>query len=202
MAPYAALFFFCGLFSRLRVEYIHLFKIIPKVFPFVRSEHSQRKTNECPKVHNRIMSAVMLTQFMYLRMAVVAAGNTVVGAGSFNLLIFQPSVFEALVLESRLEESAAPAATVIIRFVGLHINKVFFSNYRFHYKPEIFGYRIAIAFSDNLTGVLYRKFDFKILVPVGIDFELSFTYPFRIIFINVLYFKIMLKVEFFQSGPD
>jgi len=49
---------------------------------------------------------------------------------------------------------------------------------------------------------LYGKLDFKILVPVGIDFESSFPDPFGIIFVNIFYFKIVLKVEFFQSGPD
>ncbi len=73
------------------MEYINLFKIISQVFPFIRPEYSQRKTNECPHVHYRIMTAVMLAQFMNLGMAVMAAGNTVVSACGFNLGIFQSS---------------------------------------------------------------------------------------------------------------
>jgi hypothetical protein len=148
------------------------------------------------------MTAVMLAQFMNLGMAVMAAGNAVVGSGSLNLLIFQSSVFEALILEPRLQESAAPAATVIIGSVGMHVYKIFFADHRFHNESEIFGYRIAIALSDNLAWILNCKFDFQILVPVGVDFESPFTNPLGIIFINVLNFEIVLKVEFFQSGPD
>ena len=42
----------------------------------------------------------MLTQFMDLRMAVVAGGNTVVRTGSFNLLVFNSAVFKPLILEA------------------------------------------------------------------------------------------------------
>jgi hypothetical protein len=148
------------------------------------------------------MTAVMLAQFVNLGMAVMAAGNAVVRSGRLNLLIFQPSVFEALILESRLKKSAAPAATVVIGFIGLHIDEVFFTDYGFNNIPEIFGNRIAVTFPDNLAGILHRKFDFQILVPVGIDLESSFTDPFCIIFINVFDFEIVLQIEFFQSGPD
>jgi hypothetical protein len=46
------------------------------------------------------------------------------------------------------------------------------------------------------------EFDFQILVPVGAGFQLSFPDPFGIVFIDVFYFKVVLDIEFFQSGPD
>jgi hypothetical protein len=42
----------------------------------------------------------------------------------------------------------------------------------------------------------------KILVPVGIDFEFSLPDPLGIILNDAFDFKLMLDVEFFQSGPD
>ena len=75
------------------MEYIHFFQIISQVFPFVRPEYSQRKADEGPEVDDRIMSAVVLAQFMNLGMAVVAPGNAVIRAGGLDLLIFQLSVY-------------------------------------------------------------------------------------------------------------
>jgi hypothetical protein len=49
---------------------------------------------------------------------------------------------------------------------------------------------------------LNREFNLQILVPVGIDLQSSFADPFRIVLINGGYFKVVIDVEFFQSGPD
>jgi hypothetical protein len=53
-----------------------------------------------------------------------------------------------------------------------------------------------------LAGVLNRKFNFKILVPVGTDLEFSLSDPLGIILNDASDFKLVLNVEFFQSGPD
>ena len=184
------------------MEYIHFFQIISQVFPFVRPEHSQRKADECPKVDYRVITAIMLTQFMNLGMAVMTSGNTVIRSRGFNLIIFQLSIYQALILEPGLQESAAAAATVIVRFIGLHVNEIFFTHHRLDHKTKIIRNWVAIALSNNLAGILNRKFDFQVLVPVGIDLQFSFTDPFCIVFINVFNFKIVFDVEFFQSGPD
>ena len=184
------------------MEYIHFFQIISQVFPFVRPEYSQRKADEGPEVDDRIMSAIMLTQFMNLGMAVMASGNAVIRSRGFNLIIFQLSIFQALFLEPGLQKSAAAAAAVVVRFIGLHVDEIFFTHHGFDHKTKIICNRIAIALSNDLAGILNREFDFQILVPVGIDLQFSFTDPFGIIFINVLNFKIVFDVEFFQSGPD
>jgi hypothetical protein len=84
----------------------------------------------------------------------------------------------------------------------VHINKVLFSDYRFYHKAQVFGNRIPIAFADDLAGVLYGEFDFKIFIPVGIDLEPAFTDPTGVILINTFNFKIVSNVEVFQSGPD
>ena len=184
------------------MEYIHFFQIIPQVFPFVRPEYSQRKADQRPKVDHRVITAIMLTQFMNLGMAVMTSGNAVIGACCFNLIIFQLSIYQTLFLESGLQKSATAATAVVIGSVGLHINKIFFTHHRLDHKTKIICDRIAIAFSNNLTRILNGEFDLQILVPVGIYLQFAFTYPFGIIFINVFNFEVVFDVEFFQSGPD
>jgi hypothetical protein len=139
---------------------------------------------------------------MNLSVAVMTAGDTIIRAGSLNLFILQLAEFQALLLETGLEETAAAAATIIVRLVGLHINKIFFPDNGLDHEAQILGNRIPIALADDLTGVLHRKFNFQILVPVGIDLELSLADPFGIVFIDVLDDKIVLDVEFFQSCQD
>jgi hypothetical protein len=184
------------------MEYIHFFQIIPQVFPFVRPEYSQRKTDERPKVDHRVITAIMLTQFMNLGMAVMTSGNAVIRSRGFNLIIFQLSILQALFFEPGLQKSAAAAAAVVIRFIGLHVNEIFFTHHRLDHETKIICDRIAIALSNNLARILNREFDFQVLVPVGIDLQVSFTDPFGIIFIDVLNFEVVFDVEFFQSGPD
>ena len=70
------------------------------------------------------------------------------------------------------------------------------------FATQVIGDRIPEAFSNDLTWVLNRKFNFQILIPVGIDFQLALPDPLRVIFIDVLDFKFMSNVEFFQSCQD
>jgi len=84
----------------------------------------------------------------------------------------------------------------------MHFDKILLSDDRLDDKPKIFCNGVAVTFANNLARVLNRKFDFKILVPIGIDFQFSFANPFGIVFVDILYFEVMLKIEFFQSGPD
>ncbi len=190
------------LFGRLWVEYIHFLQIISQVFPFVRTEYSQRKTNERPEVDNRIMTTVMLAQFVNLGMAVMASGDAIVCTSRLDLIIFKLSIQQALIFESGLQESTTTTAAIIIGSIGLHIDEIFFTHHGFHHKPQIFCDGVAITLSNDLAGILYRELDFQILVPVGIDLQLAFANPLGIILIDIFYFKIVFEVEFFQSGPD
>ena len=101
-----------------------------------------------------------------------------------------------------MEKSATAAAAVVVRPIRVHFDEVFFSHHRFHGIPQILGHRISKAFAHQLAGILNRKFDFKILVPVGIDFEFSLSDPLGIILNDAPDLKIVIDVEFFQSGPD
>jgi hypothetical protein len=144
----------------------------------------------------------MLAEFMNLGMAVMAGGNAVIGTGGLDLLVLNAAVFQTLFLETGLQKAAAAAAAEVVGFIGGHIYKVFFSHNRFDHIPKIVGNGVTVTFADNLTGVLDRKFDFSILVPVGIDFEFALADPLGIVLINAFYFNFMFNVESFQSCQD
>jgi hypothetical protein len=180
----------------------NVLEIFSQVGPLIGTQNTKRKTDEGPQVNHRIIPAVMLTEFMYLGVAVVTAGDTVIRAGYLNLVILLLAELQALFLESGLQEAAAAAATIIVGPIGLHIDKIFFPHHGFDHEAQIFGNWIPIALAHDLTGVLDRKLNFQILVPVGIDLELSFADPFGIIFIDIFDDEIMLDVEFFQSCQD
>ena len=153
-------------------------------------------------MHNGIVAAVMLTEFMNLGMTVVAAGNTVIRARLLDLFIFQPAEFQSLFFHAGLQKTAAAAATIIVGSIGYHVNKIFFADNRFNYVSQVFGNGIAKRLAHNLTGVLDGEFNLEVLVPVGIDLEPSFPDPFGIVFINVFDDKVVLDVELFQSCQD
>ena len=153
-------------------------------------------------MHDGIIAAVMLTELMNLGMAIMAAGNTVIRAGRLYLFILQTAELETLFFHAGLEETAAAAAAIIVGPVGDHIDKILFADDRFDHVSQIFGNGIAKSLAHDLTGVLDGKFNFEVLVPVGVDFKLSFPDPLGVVFIDVLDDKVMLDVEFFQSCQD
>jgi hypothetical protein len=84
----------------------------------------------------------------------------------------------------------------------VHVDEIFFTHNRFHGISQIFGHRIPKALSNQLAGILNRKFNFQVLVPVGIDLQLSFPDPLGIKLDDTLDLKVVLNFEFFQSDPD
>jgi hypothetical protein len=145
---------------------------------------------------------VYVAQIMNLGMAVVARRNAVTRLCCQNLVCFEFAVAATRFRISGLKKSAAAAATVVVRPVRIHFDEVFFTHHRFHGISQIFGHRIPKGFADQLAGILNRKFNFKILVPVGIDLEFAFSDPLGIILNDAPDLKIVIDVEFFQSGPD
>ena len=184
------------------MEDVYFFKFFSQIFPFIGSENTQREANQGPQVNHAVIAAIMVAELMDLGVTVVAAGDAVVCAGGLNLLIFDLPVSQAFFFESGLKESAAAAAAIVVGTVGLHVDEVFFADNGFHHKPQVLGNGITIAFPYNLAGILNREFNFQVFVPVGVNLEFAFTYPFCIVFVNVFYFKVMFQVVFFQSGPD
>ena len=184
------------------MEYIDLLEIIPQVFTFIGSQDPEAQADQGPEVHHRVSATVMLAQFVDLGMAVVAGGNTIVCTGGLDLLVFEAAVFQTLLLEAGLEKPAAPAAAEVVGTVGGHVDEIFFTDDRFDYKAQIIGNRIAIAFADDLAGILDRELDLEVLVPVGIDLEFAFADPFGVVFVNAFDDEIVFDVEFFQSCQD
>jgi len=144
----------------------------------------------------------LVGQIVNLGMTVVTGRYTVVRLCCQNLVCLEFPVGTPRVRISRLEKPAAAAAAIVVRPVGMHVDVIFFAHHRFYRIPQIFGHRIPKSLAYQLAGVLYGKFDFKILVPVGIDLQLSFPNPLGIILNDALDFKVVLDFEFFQSGPD
>ena len=47
-----------------------------------------------------------------------------------------------------------------------------------------------------------KKFDFQILVPVGIDIQFALPDPFGVVFIDIFDLKFVGNIELFQSCQD
>ncbi len=139
---------------------------------------------------------------MYLRVAVVAGRNAVIGACGLDLLVFHQPVGQPFILVAGLEETAAAAAAIIVRLVWIHIDEIFLTDHGLYDITQIISYWIAERLAHDLTGILYSKLDFEILVPIAVDLQFSFTYPFCIVFINIFNDKIVRNIEFFQSCQD
>ena len=135
-------------------------------------------------------------------MAVVTGCNAVIGFCRQNLVGFKLAISTPRVRISRLEKAAAAATAIIVGLIGMHFDEIFFAHHRFHGISQIFGHRISKGLSHQLAGVLNREFDFQVLVPVGIDLQLSFSDPLGIILNDTFDLKVVLDVEFFQSEPD
>lgn len=104
---------------------------------------------------------------MYLGMAVMTGSDAIGCFGGKNLVGLGLAIGPPLLLESGLQESPAAAAAEIIGFIGLHIYKIFFTHHCFNNISQIICNRVAKRFSNQLAGVLNRKFDLPVLVPVG-----------------------------------
>ena len=144
----------------------------------------------------------VLGQVMDLSMTVMAWRDAIVCTGCQDLVQLHLAVFMAFIRPTVLEKTATAAAAVIVGLVGCHVNEVFFPNHGLDRKSKVFGHWISKGFSYQLAGVLNRKLDLQILVPVGIYLESSFPDPLCIKLNDALNFKIVFNVEFFQSGPD
>ena len=184
------------------MEHVDLFQVISQVFALIGAKDAHGQAYEGPQVHHRVVAPIVFAQFMDLGMAVVAPGNAVVCTGGLDLIIFYSAVLQAFLLETGLEESAPAAAAVVVGAVGNHVDEILFTHHRFDHEPEILGNGIAVGLADYLAGILYREFDPQILVPVGIDLQFAFADPFGVVFINVFDFKVVFKIEFFQSCQD
>ena len=111
----------------------------------------------------------MTAQIPYLAVAIVTGRYAMRRLGRKNLLKLNLPVGKPFFFEIRQNGSPPATAAIIIGSVRLHIYKIFFPYDWFDNESQIFGNGIPITFSDNLTGILYSEFDFKIFIPIGVD---------------------------------
>ena len=149
-----------------------------------------------------ILAPVMLLHIMDLGMAVVAGRDTVIGPGFGDLLELEPAIVSACLGKAGLKKTAPTAAAEVIRPVRIHVDEIFFTDHRFDDKSKVFGDRIPQRFSHQLAGVLYRKLDLEIPVPVRIDLQFSLPNPLGVIFDDAFDLEIMVDFESVQSDPD
>ena len=173
-----------------------------QVLSLVGSKDAQGEADKRPQVNHAVIGTVVLAQFMDLGMAVVAGGDTIIRLGCLNLVVLDLPVLEPLFLEPGLQEAAAAAAAEVVRAVGVHVDKIFFTHHGFDHEAQVFGNRIPVALADDLAGILDGEFNLQVFVPVGTDLQFAFADPLGIVFIDAFDFKVVRDVEFFQSGPD
>jgi len=106
---------------------------------------------------------------MDLGMAVVTWCDGILGPSRLDLLGLQPAIFPTGIGKSRLQEATAAAATVVVRFVGCHVDEVLFTDHLFHHVAQIIGHGVAERFPHQLARVLNGEGDLQVFIPVGAD---------------------------------
>jgi hypothetical protein len=153
-------------------------------------------------MHGFVPALEVLLEIMNLRVTIVTGGNAIVGIRLLDLFIFETAIIAPRLGETRLQKTAAPAAAVIVGAVRGHVDEVFLPDNGLDHKTEILGNGVSQGLSDQLAGILNRKLDVQILIPVRADLEFALAYPLGIIFNNAFDFKLVFDVEFVQSDPD
>ena len=149
-----------------------------------------------------VTAFIMLSQVMNLGMAVVTRGDGVLGPRGLNLVELYLAIFTALFGKSRLQKTTTAAATVVVGLIWRHIDEVFRTDNLFHHITQVIGHGVAKGLPDQLAGILNGEGYFQVLVPVGVDRQFSFPYPFCVILNNAGNLEVVFNVKFFQSGPD
>jgi hypothetical protein len=131
-----------------------------------------------------VLAAEMVADVMDLGVAVVAAGDAVVGAGGHDLVELELAVGPPLLGVAGLEEAAAAAATVVVRLVRRHLDDILLADDRFYDEAEVIGDGVAEALADDLAGILDRELDTQLLVPVGVDLQAPLADPPGVVLID------------------
>ncbi len=118
----------------------------------------------------------MVGQVMDLGVAVMAGCDAVSGACLDNLIEFEFAVLVPFFIEARLQITASAAAAIIVRFVGHHIDKIFFADAGFNDKAQIVGIVIAILLAHLIAGILDGEAHLEIPVPDTARAEPAFSY--------------------------
>ena len=181
---------------------IHVLQILSEILPFIRTEDAHRQADQCPQMNRLPGMIAHVGQIMNLGMAIVTRGDAVIRTGLEDLFGLEFAIIPARFWVTGLQEPAAAAAAVVVRPVGAHVDKIFFTDHRLDHIPQVLRHRVTERFTDQLAGVLDREFDLTVFVPFGTDFQLAFFDPLGIVLNDALDFEIEIEVELLRSGPD
>jgi hypothetical protein len=111
-------------------------------------------------MNHMVIAAVVVTDILYLCMAVMARSNNIRRTGGHDLIKFYPAESLSWFRKSCLKRSAATAAAKVVCPIGNGIDKVFFAYSRFKHKSQIIYNLIAACLSADIAWILDGKFDF------------------------------------------
>ena len=131
-----------------------------------------------------IFCPVKVSHIMNLGMTIMTSGDAVIGSGFDDLVIFELTITLSCFSKSRLQETTASAATIVVGFVWCHFNDILFTHNRFDHEAKIICYFISITLTYDLTRILNGKGNFTLPVPVGTGFESAFPNPLSVIGID------------------
>ena len=106
---------------------------------------------------------------MNLRVAIVARGNAVLGAGGHDLVEFYFAECAALFGQSILQKAPSAAAAIVVGAVGGHVDEVFRTHHGFDHIAHVFSHGITQGLANQLARILAGKFYLTVLVPFGTD---------------------------------
>lgn len=184
------------------MKYVDVLEIISQVSPFVGSKDAQGQADQGPQVNCFPGMVALIRQVMDLGVAVVTRRDTITRFSGQDLVSFAFAVSAALFRIAGLEEPTTTATAVVVRAVGVHFDKIFFTHNSFDHITQVFGHRVPKGFPHQLARVLYGKLDLAFAVPFGTDFEFAFADPLGIILNDATDFEFVVDLEFVQSGPD
>jgi hypothetical protein len=180
----------------------HILQIISQISSFIGSQDTHGQADQRPQMDCLPGMVALFGQVVDLGMTVMARCNAVICAGGQDLVGLEFTIGPPLFRIARLQKAAPAAAAVVVGAVGGHIDKILFAHDGLDHIAQVFGNRIAEGFPYQLTGILNGKSDFQILVPIGIDFEFTFTEPLSIILNDAFNLEVVVDLEFIQSEPD
>ena len=82
------------------MKHIYIFQVVAQVCSLIRPENAKGEGKNRPEMNDLIIPAIVVRQFMNLGMAVVTAGDAVLGTALLDLLILQLSIFKSLIFEA------------------------------------------------------------------------------------------------------
>ena len=108
---------------------VYIFQVVSEICSLIRAKDSKRQADQRPYMYSTEGGTMMVTEVVHLGMAVMAAGNAIVCAGFYDLIVFKLSISPAFFGIARLQESTTAAAAIIVGLVWRHFDDIFFTNH-------------------------------------------------------------------------